>query len=94
MLGEMQPGGEIAEPTAIDAAPDEYLGSKRTWQKLFISFAGPAMNLLLPVQQTHRPAPLPGIVVVPPPITERGMSPPPSSSMRGRPHAAAPTQCV
>jgi regulator of sigma E protease len=49
MLGEMQPGGEIAEATAIDAAPDEYLGSKRTWQKLFISFAGPAMNLLLPV---------------------------------------------
>ena len=49
MLGEMQPGGEIAEPTAIDAGPDEYLGAKPTWQKLFISFAGPAMNLLLPV---------------------------------------------
>lgn len=49
MLGEMQPGGEVAEPAVIDARPDEYLNSKRTWQKLFISFAGPAMNLLLPV---------------------------------------------
>ncbi|MEE2675209.1 MAG: RIP metalloprotease RseP [Myxococcota bacterium] len=49
MLGEMQPGGEVAEGTVIDARPDEYLGAKNTWQKLSISFAGPAMNLLLPV---------------------------------------------
>ena len=49
MLGEMQPGGEVAEPVVLDARPDEYLGAKSTWQKLFISFAGPAMNLLLPV---------------------------------------------
>lgn len=49
MLGEMQPDGEVVEPSAIDARPDEYLGAKSTWQKLLISFAGPAMNLLLPV---------------------------------------------
>ena len=49
MLGEMQPGGEVSEPGVIDARPDEYLNAKSTWQKLLISFAGPAMNLLLPV---------------------------------------------
>ena len=49
MLGEMQPDGETVEPSVIDARPDEYLGAKSTWQKLLISFAGPAMNLLLPV---------------------------------------------
>ena len=49
MLGEMQPDGEVVDPSAVDARPDEYLGAKSTWQKLLISFAGPAMNLLLPV---------------------------------------------
>jgi regulator of sigma E protease len=50
MLGEQLPGqdGE-EEPEVIDAAPDEYLNAKRTWQKLAITFAGPGMNLLLPV---------------------------------------------
>jgi regulator of sigma E protease len=48
MLGEMQLGDE-SEPAVLDARPDEYLGAKSTWQKLFVSFAGPAMNLLLPV---------------------------------------------
>jgi regulator of sigma E protease len=33
----------------VDAAPHEYLNAKRTWQKLAITFAGPGMNLLLPV---------------------------------------------
>ncbi len=50
MLGEQMAGvqgeeGEVVE----DASPDEYLNAKRTWQKLAITFAGPAMTLLLPV---------------------------------------------
>jgi len=49
MLGEQIPGQGLEEPEVIDARPDEYLNSKRTWQKLLITFAGPAMNLLLPV---------------------------------------------
>lgn len=32
-----------------DVRPDEYLESKPVWQKLAIVFAGPAMNLLLPI---------------------------------------------
>jgi regulator of sigma E protease len=49
MLGEPMPGAEVDEPQVLDAAPDEYLSAKPTWQKLAITFAGPAMNLLLPV---------------------------------------------
>jgi regulator of sigma E protease len=49
MLGEPMPGDEVDEPQVLDAAPDEYLNAKPTWQKLAITFAGPAMNLLLPV---------------------------------------------
>jgi len=50
MLGEQMAGVQGEEEDAVeDAAPDEYLNAKPTWQKLFITFAGPAMNLLLPV---------------------------------------------
>ncbi len=48
MLGEPMPGAE-PEPAVLDARPDEYLSAKNTWQKLLITFAGPAMNLALPV---------------------------------------------
>jgi len=46
MLGENP--DEVDDPEAL-AHPGESLGSKRTWQKLAIVFAGPVMNLLLPV---------------------------------------------
>ncbi len=46
MLGEM-PGSEI--PPEVAAHPDETLEAKPLWQKLLVIFAGPAMNLLLPV---------------------------------------------
>ncbi len=46
MLGE-NPDEEDDPETR--AHPDETLGSKPLWQKLAIVFAGPAMNLLLPV---------------------------------------------
>jgi len=45
--------GENPDDDAMDAEarahPNETLGSKPLWQKLAIIFAGPAMNLLLPV---------------------------------------------
>jgi regulator of sigma E protease len=46
MLGE-NPGDEDS-PEAL-ASVEETLGAKPTWQKLAIVFAGPAMNLILPV---------------------------------------------
>jgi len=46
MLGESP--GEEDDPEAR-VHPDETLGAKPVWQKLAIVFAGPAMNLLLPV---------------------------------------------
>jgi regulator of sigma E protease len=50
MLGEPMPGDqEFAPPVPEDATEDEYLESKPVWQKLAVVFAGPAMNLLLPV---------------------------------------------
>ena len=50
MLGEPLPGDEdFVAPVPDDARPDEFLESKPVWQKLSIVFAGPAMNLLLPV---------------------------------------------
>ncbi len=50
MLGEPMPGDEkLAASVPDDARPDEFLESKPVWQKLAITFAGPAMNLLLPV---------------------------------------------
>jgi regulator of sigma E protease len=50
MLGEPMPGDEnFVPPVPDDARPDEFLESKPVWQKLSIVFAGPAMNLLLPI---------------------------------------------
>ncbi len=50
MLGESMPGDDsAAPPVPDDVRPDEYLESKPVWQKLSIVFAGPAMNLLLPI---------------------------------------------
>jgi regulator of sigma E protease len=50
MLGEEMAGVQGEEDIVIeDAAPDEYLQAKPTWQKLAIILAGPAMNLVLPV---------------------------------------------
>jgi len=46
MLGET-PDPEVAPELA--AHPDETLDAKPLWQKLIVIFAGPAMNLLLPV---------------------------------------------
>jgi regulator of sigma E protease len=46
MLGENP--DEVDSPEA-QADPGHALGSKPTWQKLFVVFAGPAMNLALPV---------------------------------------------
>lgn len=50
MLGEnLELQGEEPDPASIDARPDEFLAEKSTWQKLAITFAGPAMNLVFPV---------------------------------------------
>lgn len=49
MLGEQLHDAGEDEPPVPDARPDEYMSAKPVWQKLCISFAGPAMNLLLPV---------------------------------------------
>ena len=46
MLGENP--DEVDDPEAL-AHPDEALGSQPLWQKLAIVFAGPVMNLVLPV---------------------------------------------
>ncbi|MCS5637187.1 MAG: RIP metalloprotease RseP [Myxococcota bacterium] len=50
MLGEQmvgEPDGELPYPA--DARPDEFLDSKPLWQKIAVTLAGPAMNLVLPV---------------------------------------------
>lgn len=49
MLGEQLHDQGEDEPEVLDVRPDEYLNAKPIWQKLTITFAGPAMNLLLPV---------------------------------------------
>jgi regulator of sigma E protease len=50
MLGEQMPGEEsVNVPIPEDATPDEFLDAKPTWQKLAIFFAGPGMNLALPI---------------------------------------------
>ena len=50
MLGEYLPGDEDqGAPLPDDIRPDEFLEAKPVWQKLAISFAGPLMNLLLPI---------------------------------------------
>jgi regulator of sigma E protease len=50
LLGEMLPGDE-SQSSLIpdDAQPHEFLNTKPIWQKIAITFAGPATNLLLPV---------------------------------------------
>ena len=50
MLGETLPGDEV-EPSLVpeDARPEEFLEAKPVWQKLSIVFAGPLMNLVLPI---------------------------------------------
>jgi len=50
MLGETMPGDDpVALGVPADARPDEFLEAKPVWQKLAVVFAGPAMNLLLPI---------------------------------------------
>lgn len=50
MLGEPMPGDDpVAMGVPPDARPDEFLDAKTVWQKLAVVFAGPAMNLLLPI---------------------------------------------
>lgn len=50
MLGEPMPGDDpVALGIPADARPDEFLDAKSVWQKLAVVFAGPAMNLLLPI---------------------------------------------
>ena len=46
MLGE---NIDEADDPALISSPDEALTAKKTWQKLAIVFAGPVMNLILPV---------------------------------------------
>jgi regulator of sigma E protease len=83
MLGEPMPGGEASPDAVQGAAPDEYLYAKRTWQKLFITFAGPAMNLGLPVVAfalvlfvgVPRPTSVIGMVERGSPAAEVGLAP-------------------
>ena len=50
MLGEIMPGDDPeALGVPLDARPEESLDAKSVWQKLAVVFAGPAMNLLLPI---------------------------------------------
>ncbi len=50
MLGEPYPGDDtLGPPIPEDARGDEFLERKPVWQRLCVVFAGPAMNLLLPV---------------------------------------------
>jgi regulator of sigma E protease len=80
MLGE-----NIDESGDADvvAHPSETLGAKATWQKLAIVFAGPAMNLMLPVVVFAitlavgfpQPAPVIGTVEVGSPAAEAGLEP-------------------
>ncbi|MEN8181410.1 MAG: RIP metalloprotease RseP [Myxococcota bacterium] len=80
MLGE-NPGDE--DSPEAQAAHQETLGAKRTWQKLLIVFAGPAMNLLLPVAVfmgslwvgIERPAAIVGTVERSSPAAEAGLHP-------------------
>jgi regulator of sigma E protease len=50
MLGEPMPGDEgLSPPIPDDVREDEFLENKPVWQRLAVVFAGPAMNLFLPV---------------------------------------------
>jgi regulator of sigma E protease len=80
MLGE---NPDEADDPALRAGPDESLLAKPTWQKLAIVFAGPAMNLLLPVLVfmgslavgLPRPAPEIGMVEPHSPAAAAGLQP-------------------
>lgn len=80
MLGE-QPGEE--ESSEARAEPGRTLGSRPAWQKLAIVFAGPAMNLILPVFVftgtlafgIERRAPVVGTVEPASPAAEAGLRP-------------------
>jgi regulator of sigma E protease len=81
MLGET-PEDEAGDPEVV-AHPSETLGAKPVWQKLAIVFAGPAMNLLLPVVifavtlgiGIPRPLPVIGTVEVGSPAARAGLEP-------------------
>jgi len=80
MLGE---NIDEAEDADVVAHPSETLGAKPTWQKLAIVFAGPAMNLLLPVVVfavtlaigMPQPAPVIGTVEAGSPAAQAGLEP-------------------
>lgn len=79
--------GEIADdehpPEVIDAKPEETLRAKPLWQKLAVLFAGPAMNLALPVVVfvallavgLPRPEPVVGLVEPGSPAARAGLLP-------------------
>jgi regulator of sigma E protease len=81
MLGEISDDDQ--PPEVPDARPDETLRAKPLWQKLAILFAGPAMNLLLPVVifvgllavGLPRPEPVVGLVEAGSPAARAGLSP-------------------
>ncbi len=79
MLGENP--DEIDDPE-VRAHPSEALGAKSLWQKLAIVFAGPAMNLMLPIAifavtlfvGMPRPAPVIGVVEAASPAERAGLA--------------------
>jgi regulator of sigma E protease len=79
MLGENP--DEVDDPE-VHAHPTEALGAKPLWQKLSIVFAGPLMNLLLPVLifavtlgiGMPRPAPVIGSVEADSPAAQAGLA--------------------
>jgi len=81
MLGE-NPDEEEGDPE-VRAHPSETLGAKPAWQKLAIVFAGPMMNLLLPVVVfmgtlfvgIARPLPVVGTVERGSPAAQAGLLP-------------------
>ncbi|HBZ72755.1 MAG TPA: hypothetical protein DEP35_24665 [Deltaproteobacteria bacterium] len=81
MLGE-NPEEAEGDPE-VRALPSETLGAKPVWQKLAIVFAGPAMNLLLPVVVfmgtlfvgIPRPLPVVGTVEIGSPAAQAGFRP-------------------
>lgn len=81
MLGEIN--DDENPPEVIDARPDETLRAKPLWQKLAILFAGPGMNLALPVLifvallavGLPRPEPVVGLVEPGSPAALAGLEP-------------------
>ena len=79
MLGE---NPDEADDPEVRAHPSEALGAKPLWQKLAIVFAGPAMNLMLPVVifavtlfiGMPRPAPVVGAVEAGSPAERAGLA--------------------